>query len=289
MRQFNQWKSFIIKNWIFYAVGALAVVGMKYFYSRAGSDDLKWILAPTSRWVRILTGISFEYEPDVGYINYSCRFIIAASCSGLQFMVIALATLIYSFVHRMKTIRHGFYWMGLSMGLSYLFTILVNGLRIVVSIYLPLYLRGTDLYGGWLTPERLHTVIGIGVYFTSLLLLYLMADNLSHMISCMAAGEISDSISGMASGGTSGGAPDSGSPFEGGSRPSARIIRRCIPPVFWYFSIILGIPLITKAYENNIKKYMEYAFLMAVVCLTVTILYVLACIMRKHRGRTQDS
>ncbi|MDE6202285.1 MAG: exosortase K, partial [Lachnospiraceae bacterium] len=164
-------KSFMKENWIFYLTGAALVLGLKYFYSQADADQLKWILTPTSRWVSILSGISFEYMPHTGFVNHDIRFIIASSCSGVQFMLIAIATLIFSFVHRAGRadgtghMVKGIRWTALSIVSAYLFTILVNGFRIVLSIYLPDTLEKLGLsYEGWLTPNNLHTLIGTVTY-----------------------------------------------------------------------------------------------------------------------------
>lgn len=94
------------------------------FYSRAGSDELRWILAPTARWAGSLGGISFAYEAQQGYVNHELRFIIAASCSGVQFMLVSMAALIYGCIHRMKTGKKKIIWLAGSMVFSYLFTVL---------------------------------------------------------------------------------------------------------------------------------------------------------------------
>lgn len=252
-------KTFIKKNIPYYLTAFVIVFGIKLYYSRADSDTLAWILAPTAGWVGILTGISFENAPGVGYINHSLRFIIAPSCSGVQFMIIAMSTLIFSFIHRMRMRKSAFGWIAFSIGSSYLYTVFVNGFRIVISIYLPQYLAGTLKQNGWLTPERLHTIIGTVVYFTSLVLFY------------FAAGRVSRKIAGL---------PDkppvsrvSISPKTGHSH--FPMLRKCTPPLFWYFSIVLGIPLLNRAYQNNIKNFMDYALLLTALCLIILSLFCL--------------
>ncbi len=245
---FNKLKSLIKKNFIFYLIGLMIIFGIKYYYSKAGSNELEWILAPTAWWVRIISGIPFEREPDVGYINHQFRFIIAPSCSGVQFMIISFATLIYSYVHRMKTLRRGFGWLTFSLGASYLFTILVNGVRIMIAIHLPIYLYEINIHYEWITPEKLHTLIGIVVYFTSLFLIY-------HI-----AGYLSMKIAGM----------------------DERTPDSMIPPLFWYFAIALGIPFLNRAYENNGRNFVEYALLMIAVCSAIMFLFFLLSMTRKY-------
>lgn len=233
-------KTFIRHNWIFYLIGFLAVFGLKYFYSKADADNLNWILAPTVWWVRILTGIPFVYDPCEGYVSHTCRFVIAPSCSGMQFMIITIATLIFSFVHRMKSTGKKLCWTVVSTIVPYFVTILVNTVRIIISIYLPVYLEQKSLTGGFLTLARLHTLIGTSVYFTSLFLIYHLAGFLTHQ------------------------------PFY-----------KCLPPVFFYFALVLGVPFLNKAWQNNGEQFTEYAMLITCVCLVVFALYYLCSVFRK--------
>jgi hypothetical protein len=57
---------FVLRNAIFYLIALLIAFGLKYHYSRAGSDELSWILAPTASVVEHVSGIRFENEPAPG-------------------------------------------------------------------------------------------------------------------------------------------------------------------------------------------------------------------------------
>ena len=235
----NNAKAILWQNGIFYLTGMLIILGIKLFYSKASVPDLKWILAPTSLWVRILSGIPFDYEPGSGYVSHSFRFIIAPSCSGVQFM--------------------------LSFLISYIYTILVNGLRIVLSIYLPLALPQNMWDNGWMTAERLHTITGAVVYFTALFILYRPAGNLALLIA--GKPEEIQTETGRAE-----------SPVRQPGRFSSPILgtlRKCLPPVFWYFAIALGIPFLNGAYAGNERNFTEYTLTLGTVCL---ILILLACL-----------
>lgn len=259
---------------VFYLLGLLLIFGMKYFYSNADSDDLFWILAPTTKWVSILSGIPFEYESGIGYVNHSLRYIIAPSCSGVQFMIIVMAMLIFSFTHRLGASCHATQctfsdkekrcitsnwrrclgWIATSILSSYLFTIFVNGLRIIVAIYLPLYLSETGIYGSFLTPGSLHTMIGTAVYFIALLTLYRLLDSVTGSIS------------------------DAGS-FK----------RKFLPPVFWYFFIVLGIPLLNRANRANREQFTEYAMLITCVCAAILLIYILTLLFHSQKHKKQQS
>lgn len=166
---------------LLYFIAASLILGIKYWYARAGSSDLEWILLPTARWAELLSGIPFEKTPQIGYINHSLRFIIAPSCSGVQFMLIAFATLCFPFLHRIGTVKKGFCLIASALAAAFLYTVAVNGFRIVLSICLPpLLMDGLRKLpcGNCFSAEKLHTLIGTAVYFTALLLLYRGADAL---------------------------------------------------------------------------------------------------------------
>lgn len=270
---------FIRKNFILYLIGTLLILGMKYFYSRAGSEELRWILAPTTRWVEILSGIPFACERGVGYVNHDFRFLIAPSCSGVQFLLITAATLIFSFVHRIDGVlyagsarrdsgtasngkesepremrggnpRHGgranllrmttgLCWIGASLLLSYLLTIFVNGLRIIAAIYVPDYLDALGIHSDFFNPDRLHTMIGVVVYFASLLTIYQSVEFFFQKA-------------------------DAAQPNQ--AQVWGQLARRVAPPIFWYLFIALGIPFLNRAYQKRAGEYLEFASLITLCC-----------------------
>ncbi len=248
----------IKKNWVFYLLGLLIILTMKYYYSRVGLNDLRWILAPSSWWAGILTGLPFEWVPESGYVNHSVRFIIAASCSGFQFMIIVTATLIYSFLHQVQSMKGRFLWMAISLMIAYPFTVLVNGLRIVMSIYLPPLLQDIIAGWGWLTADRLHTVIGTVNFFFALLVIYHTVgtilekrdNNRSRQPDVIALGTSDSSHSSF---------------FAS--------CLKCLSPIFWYFFIMLGIPFLNGAHLINPQSFMEYVVLASVVCTGIIFLY----------------
>ena len=327
----------IIRNHMpFYLSGLILIFVIKYFYSRAGAAQLLWLLAPTAGWVSLLSGIPFEYIQEVGYVNHEMKILIAPSCSGMQFLLIAAAMLLFSFVHLAtdggsrwhwrKTaaskalpggeimrggipeseitgsgisaseitgsgisgseitgggisaseitgdgipgpeissseipapvsnalrLRKGFAWIGISFVLSYFYTVFVNGLRIIAAIYLPLFFERMQLYGDVLTPDSLHTAIGTVVYFAALLTL------------CRLAGFW----------------------FYPGRETS--LVRRCLPPVFWYFFIVLGIPFLNRAYEKNGAQFTSFAVLVTLCCCGILLVYCAGVLLRK-RQKTSD-
>lgn len=271
-------RSFLRQNFIFYLAGILVVLGIKVYYSHADCDSLLWILAPTTHWVELLSGIPFTYVSGTGYVNHSLRLWIAPSCSGVRFMLITAAMLIFSFVHSITSpekaslpkvslrIMRGFGWIAVSIIFSWLFTVCVNGLRIITAIFLPMYLEQAGLMNGLLTADRLHTMIGVVVYFTALLMLYQLVTYFIQRKSRLF------------------GPPDNTYHSPENSRRQSELARKCIPPVFWYFFMTVGLPLFNRAYRSGTAEFMEYAVLI-ICCLTLILL--LYCLVWLLRGRSR--
>lgn len=257
-------KKIIRENLLFYIIGFLILGGMKVFYRGADCGQLKWLLAPTSGWVGLLSGIPFLYEPGAGYVNHSLRILIAPSCSGFRFMTIAFAMLFFSFLHRiglegnaeisfpspkkrLKICLKKGGWLFTSLLLSYPLTVVVNGLRIIAALYLPDFLRRADVSLIFLTPGRLHTLIGIGVYFTALLAVYRLTASF----------------------------------FGEKALSPADSLRKCLPPLFWYFFFTLGIPFLSRTYQRDGGNFAEYALLILGCCTILLLPYLLTFLVKK--------
>jgi exosortase K len=277
----NKVRSILKKYSVFYAMGLAAAFALKLYYSRAGVDELDWILAPTTWWVQVLSGINFKKVPGVGYINHNCEFVIAPVCAGINFMIIAFTTLVFSFMHHMRTVGSRVAWMILSLVIIYPYTILVNSLRIIPSIYL----LQMDFYGGLITTERVHTMEGTLVYFTALLFLYHIADKVVKRLSSRLSTHFSPRFSPYSQPHQSMGPAKEADSLK----PAFYAVIKWSLPVFFYFSITLGIPFLNGAYRNDNGKFLEYTLLVSGVCfsaIAVTCLFILLnkCIKRKIVG-----
>ncbi len=253
------------KRYLFglYLIGLIVILGIKYIYSRAGFGELDFILAPTARWVTFISGINFIRQAEVGYINHSIRFIIAPGCSGVQFMLITFAALFFPLVHRMNSVERGVCWLAGSFLFSYPFTVLVNGIRIVLSIYIPVYFDKWNIQANWLTAERLHTIIGTVVYVTALLAIYHLAGLFLRLKRKTP--------------------PDIPGIFQ--SKVVFKMLNRFVPPILCYFSIVLIIPFLHNAHKNDLKRFGEYASLIISVCFVLIFLSCIVYTVREHLSR----
>ena len=233
---------------LFYGLGLLAALSLKTLYSRGGSEDLKWILLPTAGLVEALTGLTFEYEKHAGFVDRSEGIIIAASCAGVNYMIIVFCSFYFSLLPRFKGSGAKLAWLGCSLGLAYLVTLGANAVRIMLSILL----FEADIYGGWVTPERVHRIEGTVVYFLFLLVTYMLMGKGVEYLKPRAVARRRPT----------------------GPRHQA-LVSLCLAflvPFFWYGLVTIVIPLVNGAAEVQETKFLEHS----VIVLSISVGVLLA-------------
>lgn len=161
-----------------YGLAAFVALALKYFYGNANAEQLYWLLAPLARLVELVAGIHFDWEPPAGFVGNAARVTIAAACSGITFLVVCFCTLSFSLVHRWKKNLAKLTWIILALLAAYALSLGANTVRIIAAIHL----YQADIYGEWITPERVHRMIGIAVYLGFLHLFYLSAERITRQI-----------------------------------------------------------------------------------------------------------
>ena len=239
-KTFDIRKRIDLKNAFLYLFVLLIAFGLKYHYSKAGSDALVWILAPTAALVEQISDIPFEYETGTGFVNSNYRVIIAPSCAGVNFLIIAFCMAAFCGLHLLQRRRDKLLWMAFSGLNAFVVTIAVNALRIILAIYL----YRINIYADWITPDRMHRLAGIVIYFFFLCLIYMIIHKGLQRFrrNCRA-------------------------------RP-ARIVHFLrtsvtMPPLLWYALMTLGVPLVNAAYIGNGTRFVEHIAMIAGGCLIV--------------------
>lgn len=153
----------------------VAAVALKYFYSTASVNELRWILAPTTRLVEIISGQQFHFESYAGYVNREHTVVIAGSCAGVNFLLTAFLMLALRRLWRSRGQILKWRYLGLVGIVAYGTTIIANTFRITTALRM-LSLR---IESSWFNANELHRLEGIFVYFGFLLLLYLLAEMVS--------------------------------------------------------------------------------------------------------------
>jgi hypothetical protein len=126
---------------------------------------------------------------------------------------------------------------------AYILTITVNALRIIAAVYL----FEIDIYGGWLTRERLHRIEGTALYFFFICLLYF---------------------------GIVRGFNKNRARHHGEKGKSLRL-STLKTPLFWYLSVTLLVPLIRRSFKGNLSGLFEHSFFVIIISITILLLFTL--------------
>ena len=186
-------------------------LGMKWYYSAASVNQLRWILAPTTLLVEFITGRHFSFESHAGYMSSDHTFLIAASCAGVNFFITAFLMLAMRQLWRgwLQTQQTRWTFLAIAAVVAYATTVVANTIRIAIA----LQMQQMQLKLGSLDAEQLHRLEGILVYFGFLLLLFVLAERTR------------------------------------GSQPLS-LLRAGVFPLMIYYAVTLGLPLANGAYRQ---------------------------------------
>lgn len=154
----------------------LCALGLKHYYSTASLDQLRWILAPTTWLVQLLSGRSFSFESHAGYMSSDHTFLIAGSCAGVNFLITAFLVLTLRTIWRRRKDSLSWYFLPTAGLVAYLTTIIANTVRICVALELRVFTEEMNL----LSAGQSHRLEGIVVYFGFLLMLFLATEKRNH-------------------------------------------------------------------------------------------------------------
>jgi exosortase K len=227
----------------------LCALGLKLHYSTASANQLRWILAPTTVLVELVSGARFEFESYAGYSSSDHTFLIAASCAGVNFLITSFLMLSLRRLWRIRSqngsTHHESAWRFIPIAalFAYLTTLVANTVRISDS----LQMRKLPPEIGWLSPNQLHRFEGVFIYFGFLLLSFVLSEKLNYRT---ASGPGSPR-------GQQGSSPESDRMLiirsENSTEPGNRsgFFRQALFPLLIYYITTLGIPLAYGVYHRG--------------------------------------
>jgi exosortase K len=163
-------------NWVAQCVVVLVCAfALKQYYSTASANQLRWILAPTTSCVELISGTSFDFESHAGYISKDRGFLIANSCAGVNFLITAFLMLSVRKLLRDRSQRIAWGFIPAAALIAYLVTLVANTTRIAIALRLQRMPAGVSR----LNPYQLHRFEGIFIYFGFLLLLFVVSERMS--------------------------------------------------------------------------------------------------------------
>lgn len=253
---------------IFYYLMILFIaVGLKYTYGHSTSDDLVWILGPTASLVEFITGMRFVKEVNIGYVCADRQVAIVPACAGINFMIAAFCMTAMTLIYHTK--RKGYlpFCILAAFATTYGFTLGINSLRITLSVYL----YRADIYTPLITPERVHRIAGIMIYFAGLCLLYFAMQKISIGRNFLPAHQENDE-----------------------DRSFKMNLLTCLVPLFWYLLIALALPFLNQVSDKTPALFWEHAWTVFTVSISIFIMMfmILMCysyVKAKHETRTGNA
>ena len=150
---------------------------LKLYYSRAGADELFWILAPLARLAGLLCGLEFTWAPGAGFVHQARGICIAPACAGVNFLILCFVALHLVFTGAGRLLAPGWrtvlVWAALAP-LACTTALLVNALRVAGSVFL----YEAAIYSDRFTPALAHELFGICLYLGALMALCAAAKGL---------------------------------------------------------------------------------------------------------------
>jgi exosortase K len=213
-------------------IALLIMLTLKQYYSSATADQLNWILAPTAGLLAWLTSAHPVYEYGVGYVDFARGIIVAPVCAGTNFMIMTFGLGAFYGIIQIRRMSGLSIWLFIVFLSAYGYTLVVNVLRIVISMIL----YDANIYTDWLTIERVHRLAGVGVYLTALCFFSLCLRRMT---------DRGDRIFGR-------------KPF-----PKGHLFPPWLP-LFWYLLGAAGVPLVNGFFQQRAPSLGEH-------CLTILI------------------
>lgn len=226
---------------------------MKLFYSMSSVNDLRWILTPTTLFVELVTGERFWFESYAGYMNDDRSFLIADSCSGVNFLIMAFLMLCLMKLRRGMSTNVSWVFIPAALAAAYISTIVANTVRITVAMRL--HRMSSDMI--WINPEQLHRLEGIFIYFGFLMLLFTLAESVDDLAS---------------------------------RRINARrsLLRQSLLPLSIYWITTLGIPVVTGAYRNGNSFWEHSLFVLITPAILILPLAFVRWVTRRPTSNSQN-
>jgi exosortase K len=142
----------------------VVMLSLKRHYSLATATQLDWILTPTAKLVSWFTSAYLVPEIGVGHVDFAKGIVVAPGCAGVNFMIMAFGLTAFYGLHHIRQLSSQLAWLPLALAAAYGLTLMVNTVRIALSMTL----YDANIYTGWLTAARVHRLVGVGLYFSAL-------------------------------------------------------------------------------------------------------------------------
>jgi exosortase K len=160
------------KNIPYYFLVIGIFVLLKFWMGTFENEALAFLLRPTNEIIELLTGSHSVYEPELGYFYNDFNVVVDKSCSGYNFLLLCFVMTFIQVLRYLRRSIHKVLLLFTASAFAYVFTVLVNSARIVVTLFFQDLL--VDLLN--LSQNVVHESLGVITYLTFLLTIYLLIE-----------------------------------------------------------------------------------------------------------------
>ncbi len=165
-------KKQIYYNYFFYFITLAGLFLLKIYYRNTQTDNLLWILKPTSILTGILTGIKFTFVSLEGYVHPALEIVIDKSCAGVNFFILCFFLTVFKKLNNCNSFKELSINYIIMLFLSFLITIIANSFRITGALFIEKLINNAGRLN-WL-----HRAEGILVYLTILIVYYFLLERI---------------------------------------------------------------------------------------------------------------
>lgn len=133
---------------------------LKLACSRAGADELAWVLVPSGWLAMQVGGFDLTWEPLAGYIGHHPRLVVGPPCAGVNFLVVAWLATFFASQRALSGAQRKLAWWAATLAIAYLATVGTNAVRIALAAHL----QDAPIYTALITKARVHRVLGVVLY-----------------------------------------------------------------------------------------------------------------------------
>lgn len=153
-----------------YLVGILLFIILKFGFTYADNDSLRFLTKPTSSVISTIKDSDAVYSSAQGFYHEKLYMVIDKSCSGFNFWMLAFIMTLFTTLRYTKSSGAKIWLFPTAMVGTYLLTIIINSSRIMTSLLL------NDIIGN--KYAWLHQAEGAFIYLTFLITFYVILNYL---------------------------------------------------------------------------------------------------------------
>ena len=148
----------------------LIFIGIKYFFTLLGNDDIVFILKPVVKIISFMKNSSYEFISGSGYYFPDFDIIVNKSCSGYTFFSLCLSLSVYQLISKADSLIRILISVVSAIIIAYFVTILANSSRILFSLY---FHFNNEFFP---FSKSLHYAEGVFIYLFFLISVYIIIE-----------------------------------------------------------------------------------------------------------------